>query len=327
MLKTRITEMLGVEYPVMSSPMAMHSGGRLAAAVSGAGGIGSFGGIHQTKGPDWLREEIAYIRSRTERPFGVGFITAFLPMFEQHFQAALEEHVPIVTLSFGGPQPWLNKAKEAGATVMCQVQAMQHAREAIEGGADILVAQGNEAGGHTGTMNLLPLLVQVVESFPDVPVMAAGGISSGRALAAVLSAGADGAWAGTAFLATPECVEIPEEHKQVIVQSDGEDTIYTRVYDVLWGAPWPEGIAERGRRNRFTDEWTGREEEIVARREELQARVQASVDNFDVSGDRAILYGQSSGAVRAVRPAAEALREMCDDAERILRERTSRLLA
>ncbi len=317
--------MLGIEYPVMSAPMAMHSSGKLAAAVSKAGGLGSFGGVHRTNGPDWIREQVAYIRSETDNPFAIGFITSFLPMFEQHFQAVLDEQVPVVALSFGSPQPWLDRAKSAGAKVMCQVQSMTHAQDAVDGGADILVAQGNEAGGHTGTMNLLPLLVSVVSRFPDIPVMASGGISSGRALAAVLAAGGEGAWAGTAFLATPECQEIPDEHKKLIVESDGEDTVYTRAYDVLWGAPWPEGIAERGRRNRFTDEWTGREDEIAARREELQARVQAAEKTFNAD-DRDVLYGQSAGAVRAVRPAAEVLHAICDDAERILRERTSSVL-
>jgi nitronate monooxygenase len=248
-------------------------------------------------------------------------------MFEQHFAAVIEEHVPIVALSFGSPAAAIEKARAGGAKVMCQVQSIDHARQAVDAGADVLVTQGNEAGGHTGTMNLLPLLVSVVDAYPDIPVMASGGIASGRALAAVLAAGAEGAWAGTAFLATPECREIPEEHKQAIVESDGEDTVYTRAYDVLWGAPWPQGIAERTRRTRFTDEWTGREDEIVPRREELQARVQAAANDFDRAGDRAILYGQSAGAVPAVRPAADVLHAICDEAERILRDRSSSLLS
>src|SRR2546425_867800 len=237
MITTRFTRMFGLDYPLMSAPMAMHSGGRLAAAVSKAG-----------------------------------------------------------------------------------------AREAVAAGPDIRVAQGNEAGGHPGTMNPLPLLVSVLDAFPDIPVLASGGIASGRALAAVLAAGADGAWAGTAFLATPECVEIPEEHKQAIIDSDGEDTIYTRVYDVLWRAPWPPGIAERGRRNRFTDEWDGRDQEIIERRQEIQARVLAAANNFDPAGDRAVLYGQSAGAVPAIRPAAEVVRTICEDAERLLQDRTRDLL-
>ena len=326
MIRTRFTQMFGLDYPLMSAPMAMHSGGRLAAGVSKAGGLGSFGGVHQTKGPDWLRGEIDYIRSQTDRPFGVGFITAFIPMFTPLFDAAIEAKPNVIAFSFGSPGPYAEKAKAAGAKVMCQVQSMSHAREAVAAGADILVAQGNEAGGHTGTMNLLPLLVSVIDAFPDTPVLASGGIASGRALAAVLAAGADGDWAGTPFLATPECVEIPEEHKQAIIDSDGEDTVYTRAYDVLWGAPWPEGIAERGRRNRFTEEWDGRDQEIIERRQELQARVQAAANNFDPAGNRAVLYGQSAGAVRAVRPAAEVVRTICDDAERILRDRPRDLL-
>src|SRR5712691_10171645 len=194
MLKTRFTEMFDLDYPIMSAPMALHSGGTLAAAVSKAGGLGSFGGIHPAKGPDWLRDEIRYIRSQTEKPFGVGYINAFLPMFQQHFEAALEEKTPVIALSFGSSQPWLDQAKAAGAKVMCQVQTMEHAREALAGGADVLIAQGNEAGGHTGAMNLLPFLVRVVDAFPDIPVLAAGGIADGRALAATLAAGADGAW-------------------------------------------------------------------------------------------------------------------------------------
>jgi nitronate monooxygenase len=326
MITTRFTQMFGLDYPIMSAPMAMHSGGRLAAAVSKAGGLGSFGGVHQTKGPDWLRGEIERIRAETHRPFCVGFITAFIPMLTPLFDAAVEAKPNVIAFSFGGPGPYAEKAKAAGAKVMCQVQSMTHAREAVAAGADILVAQGNEAGGHTGEMNLLPLLVKVLDTFPDSLVLASGGIASGRALAAVLAAGADGASSGTAFLATPECVEVREEHKHAIAQSDGEDTIYTRSYDVLWGAPWPKGLAGRVQRNRFTDEWDGRDREIIERREELQARVRAAEDAFD-GGDREVTFGQSAGAVTAIRPAAEVVRSICDGAERLLQERPRDLLS
>jgi nitronate monooxygenase len=324
MLVTRVTELFGIDYPVMSAPMAMHSGATLASAVSNAGGLGSFGAIHATKGPEWVTEEIANVRESTDKPFGVGFITAFLTAFEQHFEAALEARPPVIALSFGSPQPWLDRAKASGARVICQVQTLEHAREAVGAGADVLVAQGTEAGGHTGAMALLPFLVTVIESFPDVPVMAAGGISSERALAAALAAGADGAWVGTAFLATPECREIPEAHKQLIVESDGEDTILTRTYDILSGLPWPEGIAERVRRNRITEHWHQREDEIAANRERIQAQVQADEGNFDPAV-RAVLYGQSAGAVPGIRPAADVLRQICNGAERVLRERQSLL--
>src|SRR5688500_19803933 len=124
MLRTRFTEMFGLTYPVMSAPMALHSGGHLAGAVSAAGGLGSFGGIHPAKGPDWIAAEIAAVRAATDGPFAVGFITAFLPMFEPLFEAALAGAgaAPVIALSFGDPQPWLDRAQKAGATTMCQVQ-------------------------------------------------------------------------------------------------------------------------------------------------------------------------------------------------------------
>ena len=324
MITNRFTQMFSLDYPIMSAPMAMHSGGRLAAAVSKAGALGSFGGIHRSGDPNWVRSEVDRIRSETGRPFGIGFITNFIPMLAPLFDAAIEAKPSVIAFSFGSPGPYAEKAKAAGAKVMCQVQSMTHAREAVAAGADILVAQGNEAGGHTGTMNLLPLLVSVLDAFPNTPVLASGGISSGRSLAAVLAAGADGAWAGTAFLATPECVEVPEEHKQTIVQSSGEDTIFTRAYDILFGMPWPEGIGERVQRNKFTDEWHGREKEIAERREELAPMVQAGESDSN-SGLRAILYGQSAGAVSAIRPASEVVRTICDDAERLLRDRPREL--
>src|SRR5688572_5804413 len=268
-LHTRFTEMFGLSYPVMSAPMAMHSGGTLAAAVSAAGGLGSFGGVHPERGPDWIHGEIAGIRARTDRPFGVGFITAFLPYFEPLFEATLAERPAVVALSFGDPLPWLTQAKDAGARVICQVQTLEHADAAVAAGADVLVAQGNEAGGHTGTMGLLPFLPAVVARHPDVPVLAAGGIADGRTLAAALTAGADGAWLGTAFLATPEAVEVHDIHKDLIVASDGGDTVFDLAYDIVSGLPWPHGIGTRLRRNRFTDEWCGREAELRTRKEEF----------------------------------------------------------
>ena len=127
----------------------------------------------------------------------------------------------MVVFSFVDPKPWLGRAKSSGATTICQVQDLEGADAAVDAGADVLLAQGNEAGGHTGGMNLLPLLVSVVEKYPDLPVLAAGGITTGRALAAVLAAGADGASLGTALLATPEAVEVPDAFKERIVLSDG----------------------------------------------------------------------------------------------------------
>lgn len=328
MITTRVTEMLGLTHPIMSAPMALHSGGTLAAAVSKAGALGSFGGLHPQRNTDWLFNEIAHIRTATDQPFAVGFISDFIPVFPKFFDAALDAKPPIVALSFGNPEPWLSKAKATGAKVMCQVQTMQLARDAVAAGADILVAQGNEAGGHTGRMNLLPFLSHMLDTFPDVPVMAAGGIASGRTLAAALGAGADGAWVGTAFLATPEAVEVSDEHKRRVVDSDGEDTVYTEVFDIVeeevFGIKWPEGIASRAYRNRFVTEWHHREHELRSRLAEVAPAYAQALQRRDPQAT-AVLMGQSAAFVSAVRPASEVVRAMCEDAERVLREQSARL--
>jgi nitronate monooxygenase len=327
MLRTRFSEMFGLSYPVMSAPMALHSGGRLAGAVSAAGGLGSFGGVHPARGPDWIKAEIDGIRAATDGPFAVGFITAFLPIFEPLFEATLAAAPAVIALSFGDPQPWLDRARQAGAATMCQVQTLDDAARAVDAGADVLVAQGTEAGGHTGTMGLLPFLSAVAGRWPDVPVLAAGGIADGRTLAAALTAGADGAWLGTAFLATPEAVEVHAVHKELIVASDGGDTVATRVYDILSGLPWPAGIVERGRRNPFSDGWAGREAELADRREEFAPPPGTVPFQTPPDPERdAVLYGQSAAFVTAVRPAAEVLRTICDDAESILRTRPGAVL-
>jgi nitronate monooxygenase len=192
MLKTRITGLLAIRYPIISAPMARHSGGILAAAVSSAGGLGTFGAVSPAApiSPDYVQEQIRAIRSQTDQPFGVGFITHCIPAAPRNFEVVLEEKVPVILFSFAHPEPWLSRAKAAGALTVCQVQTIEAAHSAATAGADVLVAQENEAGGHTGTMNLLPFLVGLVEEFPQLPILAAGGIATGRSLAGVLAAGA-----------------------------------------------------------------------------------------------------------------------------------------
>lgn len=331
MLKTRLTELLGIRYPIISAPMARMSGGRLAAAVSSAGGLGTFGAVSGAvaTGPDYIREQVRYIRSQTDKPFGVGFMTHRIPSSPQNFEAVLEERVPVVLFSFADPKPWLSRAKESGAKTVCQVQTLEGAHLAAAAGADVLAAQGNEAGGHTGQMNLLPFLVRVIDEFPDVPVIAAGGIASGRSLAAVLAAGAEGAWVGTAFVATLENNEVPDIHKERIVQSNGEDTVYTEVNDIIRAKTqntfWPKGIAARGHNNRFIQEWHGRENELRARLDEVIPIWEDAMRR----GDRDIvplMFGQSAAFVHTVRPAAEVVRDICEEAEQLLRQRSAELV-
>lgn len=319
MLRSRFTELFGLDYPVMSAPMANHSGATLAAAVSNAGGLGTFGAIN-AGGEPWVREQIAGIRAQTDRPFGAGFITQYIQFLPQNFEAVIEARPPAVIFSFTDPRPYITQAKDTGATTICQVQTMELARMAVDAGADVLIAQGNEAGGHTGTMNLLPFLSSVLDTYPSIPVLAAGGIASGRALAAVLGAGADGVMLGTAFLATPEAVEVSAAHKERIVASDGEDTVYQRVYDIATGGPWPKGIAGRVYRNDFVDEWLGREDELRAKREQIAPTLEEAHKRDDAS-QMPVYMGQGAGAIKGIRPARDVLRSICEDAELLLRER------
>ncbi len=305
--------MFGLQHPVMSAPMAMHSGGTLAAAVSAAGGMGSFGGIHATEGPDWVRAHAALVRDLTDRPFAIGFITPFLPYFEGHFQAALDARPDAIALSFSDPGEWARRVKDAGCRLICQAQRFDDADLAVEAGADVLVAQGTEAGGHTGTMSLLPLLAGIAERHPEVILLAAGGMSSGRTLAAALLAGADGAWLGTAFLATPEAIEVGDEYRAAIVASNGGDTVFTRAYDIASGLPWPSTIGARVRRDAFTEEWAEREADL---REHADS----------VTPGPPVYIGQSACFVDVVRPAADVVRLVSNEAEEILRQRPVALI-
>ena len=318
MLQTRFTAMLGLDYPVMSAPMSNHSGGRLAAAVSAAGGLGTFGGSNRF-GPEWVRQQIEFIRAQTTQPFGVGFITHLMESNRRNFEIVLEQRVPVVIFSFADPQPWLNQARDAGAVTICQAQSPESARLAIDAGADVLLAQGNEAGGHTGEMNLLPLLVELAECYPDLPLLAAGGITSGRALAGAIAAGADGASLGTALLATPEAVEVPQAFQDQIIASRGQDTIFTRLYDLLGDDPWPDGIAGRVYHNRLTRQWQGRDHDIPTHREELASDVAQARSRHDPE-TASVYMGQGVGQVQSIRPAADVVREICHSAANILRQ-------
>lgn len=327
MIHTRFTEAFGLEAPIMSAPMAGVTGATLAGAVSAAGALGTFGGTNAVRGPQWIRDEVAAIRNKTDRPFGVGFITHFLAFLEELFDAALETRPPVVVLSFAPTGPWIGRAHDAGARVICQVQTMELVRDALAEGADALLVQGHEAGGHTGTMGLLPFLASVLEVSGDTPVLAAGGVSSGRTLAAVLAAGADGASLGTAFLACREAVDVPDAYKECIVESNGEDTVFTTLYDEARDLHWPKPIGMRLRRTKHTDKWQGREDEVKEHLDELRAELPAVLDfeHFDPEVTT-MLYGQSAACVDAVRPAAEIVHNLCDEAAALLRKRLPALL-
>lgn len=324
MLKTRITDRFELKYPIMSAPMSRHSGGQLAGAVTQAGGLGLFGATNPA-GPDWLRGQIALARTMSgDQPFGVGFITHLIPVFPMLFDLAIEQRVPVIAFSFDDPSPWVTRAKDSGATVLCQVQNIEGAVQAVAAGTDILVVQGNEAGGHTGRSNLMPLLLRVLRDYPDIPVLAAGGIASGGGLAAVLAAGADGAWLGTALIATHECVDVSDSYKKAIVAARSEQTVFTEVFDILDEAafgipPWPGHIAGRAIANDSLKEWHGNEASLRAKMSEVLPTYRQSLAEGDIA-TTAIWAGESVDFVNGIRPVADILQVICRDAEALLRD-------
>src|SRR5262245_4295240 len=207
---------------------------------------------------------------------------------------------------------------------MHMASEVSEALRAAEAGADVLVAQGTEAGGHVGRMASLPLVPMMVKAVAPLPVLAAGGVADGRGLAAALALGAEGVLLGTRFLATDEA-PIAKGFKQAIVESDGHDTIVTDIPDVANGQAWP-GAYVRVRRNRFIEDWLGRDGELRRRRREVAAQLAEAAKAGDP--DRgAIMLGQTAGLIDRVEPAADLVRQIARDAERILRDRLPRLLA
>ena len=306
MLKTRLCTLLGIEAPIVQAPIGTTAEATLATAVCEAGGLGTLAG--RAAAPDELRREIHYIRQHTSRPFGVGFITHLLGARPLHFEVAMEERVPVVLLSFGDPSPLIPEVHRSGAKVICQVQTFDLAKRAADAGADVICIQGNEAGGHTGRENLLPFLIQAVDAFPHIPIIAAGGITCGRGLAAVLAAGAEGAWLGTSFLAYKEAVKVKAATRDAVLASNGRDTVFSAATDyVIYQGQskpgWPDGVAVRHRPNEITDAWTGREEELAKNRDALDAYYKRIS-----SGDPAVamlLYGQGAAAIKEIRSARE----------------------
>ena len=321
MIRTRLCDLLGIDHPIISAPMAGTAGAALAAAVSAAGAFGLIGG--SGGGPEWLRAEIRAVRAHTDRPFGVGFISSF-PGLDDLVQVALEERVAAIGHSFADPSPYVADAHAAGIKVFAQVQTVAQARVAARAGVDLIAAQGTEAGGHTGYSGTLPLVPAVVDAAGDIPVVAAGGIGDGRGLAAVLLLGAEGAWIGTCFVASQEG-SIAAWVKEQVVRATADDTILTRAYDLATAAPFPEGIGDRVLRNDFTAAWHGRDDEVVSRRAELRGEIQAAIDsaNAHVAPARA---GCAAGLIEAIEPAGEIVQRIIAEAEQILRERPAQVV-
>lgn len=311
-LKTKLTDRLGIRHPVLLAPMDLVAGGRLAAAVSGAGGLGLIGGGYGDA--EWLAREFdAADRARV----GVGFITWSLARRPGLLDMALERRPAAVMLSFGDPAPFVERIKRAGATLICQIQTVAMARDAVSKGADVLVAQGAEAGGHgvaRGTMALVPAVVDVVG--PDLPVAAAGGIADGRGLGAALMLGASGVLMGTRFVASEEALVHPAA-KERILRAGGDDTVRSIVFDISRRNVWPAPFNGRVLRNAHAERWLGREIDLLQQIEEEAARyaVAREAGDFDVA---AVIAGEAVDLIDDVLPAAAIVERVVSGAEYLL---------
>jgi nitronate monooxygenase len=258
-LRTAFTKLFSLQHPIALAPMGDVSGGALAAAVSNGGGLGLVGGGRADPGRVACEMEIA--AEQTSKPWGVGFQTwAAGPATVER---ALAGRPSAIMLSFGDPGPLARLVRAARVALIIQVTDLEEARQAIDAGADVIVAQGTEAGGHGGRRSTLPFVPAVADLAAPTPVLAAGGIADGRGVAAALALGAAGALLGTRFLATPEALGPPSVAKAVI-EHGGEDTARSRVSDIAMGTPWPSKYPARTLRNPFFDQWRSREDELAA---------------------------------------------------------------
>ncbi|GAA0485348.1 2-nitropropane dioxygenase [Paractinoplanes deccanensis] len=259
-LTTAFTEMFGLRHPVALAPMGGTAGGALAAAVSRGGGLGLLGSGDGD--PAWLTREVALLTAATDRPWGVGFLTWAID--RAVLGRALEHGPRAVMLSFGDPTPYADDVRRGGAALMLQVTSVDEARRAVDLGADVIVAQGTEAGGHGASRgrSTLPFVPVVVDLAGSVPVLAAGGIADGRGLAAALALGAAGALIGTRFQATAESLADPAIVR-AIVGGRGADTERSTLLDVVRGSRWPSEYTARTLGHPHLDRWQGREGEAA----------------------------------------------------------------
>ena len=313
-LSTAITRLLGIDHPVLLAPMGGVAGGALAGAVSAAGGLGLIGAGYADPAvgfgsDDWIRDQFDKAGNRAA---GIGFITWALDRRPDALDVALECGPRAVMLSFGDIAPYAAKIRDAGAALICQVQTLKDAREAAAKGAQIVVAQGTEAGGHGADRATLPLVPAVADAVAPVPVAAAGGIADGRGLAAALMLGAEAVLVGTRFWATREALGHPNQ-KALIERSGGDDTLRTKAFDTARGLTWPEPWTGRAIRNAFADTWHGRDDAL--REEGLPMRERFFAAQREGDTEMAVTFAGEGLDLIADRPGAGALVErMVDEA-------------
>jgi nitronate monooxygenase len=310
-IETALTRLLGIEHPILLAPMGSAAGGRLAAAVTNAGGLGLIGSGYANA--DAVRKELSEAGNTR---VGVGFILWALEKNPAALDVALDARPAAVMLSFGDPSPFTARIRDAGCKILCQVQTLAQAKEAAAAGADVVIAQGRDAGGHSGTTRgTMGLVPAVVDAVAPIPVVAAGGIADGRGLAAALALGAAGVSMGTRFTATRESLW-DQAMKAATLAAGGDQTEQTRVFDVVRGAPWPAIYPGRVLRNAFSALWNGREEELAADQPaQEKAWLATAADDFST---RVVWAGEGVDLIGDIPSAAEIIQRIVAQAAETL---------
>jgi len=322
-ISTPLTARLGIRHPILSAPMDVIAGARLTKAVSAAGGFGILGGGYGDKA--WLEQETAKLADVSD-PFGIGFITWSLAKQPALLDIALEAGPRAIMLSFGDPEPFASRVKASGALLICQVQDEAMARQALDAGADILIAQGTEAGGHGAsrtTIDIVPAIVDLAAG--RVPVAAAGGIGDGRGLAAMMMLGASGVLLGTRFYASQEC-DGPEEAKRRICAATSGNSVRGIIFDLSRNNVWPAPFTGRCLINDHARRWMGREVELMQNVKVVVAEYAAAraTGNFDIA---AVIAGEAVGLIHDIPPAGEIVDRIITEAEQILGGRRNSVAA
>ncbi len=302
-----LTEILRIKYPIISAPMAVIAGASLACAVTKAGGLGMIGGGYCDK--SWIKQQLDLA---ADGQFGIGFITWRLQQFPEVLTLSLRYNPRAIMLSFGDISPFVSTIKNAGVPLICQIQTLEQAIEVKEQGADIIVVQGTEAGGHGAAEPLLPLLLAVLNAIDDIPVVAAGGLIDGQDIRKVMSFGAQGVLMGTRFYASEESAGTKEQ-KQHIVEALSEQTVRTRVFDYARGYNWPQPYTGRALKNAFYQKWHGQTDmfnKITTTEKEAYTKA-VKCNDFDMAG---IFVGAGVGRIKEITPVAKIMKEICAQA-------------
>lgn len=309
MIRSRICDALGIEYPLFQGGMAWVSEAKLAAAVSSAGGLGIISAMNADEA--YLREQIRLCRELTDRPFGVN-IMLMSPHVDAVAKLVIEERVPVVTTGAGLPEKHMKSWIPAGIKVVPVVPSVAIAKRLARAGATALIAEGTESGGHVGELTTMALVPQVVDAV-DIPVIAAGGIADGRGVAAAFMLGAEGVQCGTRFLSAFEC-SIHENYKKKVLAARDIDT---QVTGRRLGHP------VRSLRNIYIRQFADMEKDMSISNEELERFGGGALRKAAVDGDLdggCFMAGQIAAMVKREQSAAEIVREMMNGAEKLLTE-------